>query len=182
MVQVDGSVAAKQGIRFVFQDGSRIIFRISVSHATRLHPGLPGWETTGGGGIDASTLASRTCLSLALVERTLQRWRFRPLLCRPVPGVDPDLTHARLWLPVQGTGSAGATVRLYVEQYEPDTAKHGTDAQEALKPLIGEDLHMLYIQQAAEMHRLVWLCCSGSFGFGSSCRVWRFLHPLSRLT
>lgn len=29
-VQVDGSVAAKQGIRFVFQDGSRIIFRISV--------------------------------------------------------------------------------------------------------------------------------------------------------
>jgi phosphoglucomutase len=39
VVQVDGSVAAKQGIRFVFQDGSRIIFRISVSHAARLDPG-----------------------------------------------------------------------------------------------------------------------------------------------
>lgn len=34
VVQVDGSVAAKQGIRFVFSDGSRIIFRISV----RTHP------------------------------------------------------------------------------------------------------------------------------------------------
>ena len=28
--QVDGSVAAKQGVRFVFTDGSRIIFRLSV--------------------------------------------------------------------------------------------------------------------------------------------------------
>lgn len=61
---VDGSVAAKQGIRFVFSDGSRFIFRLS------------------------------------------------------------------------GTGSAGATVRLYVEQYEPDVSKQGVDAQEALKPLI----------------------------------------------
>jgi phosphoglucomutase len=72
---VDGSVAAKQGIRFVFQDGSRIIFRIS------------------------------------------------------------------------GTGSAGATVRLYVEQYEPDTAKHGTDAQEALKPLIDVALNLSKLQE-----------------------------------
>ena len=39
---------------------------------------------------------------------------------------------------VQGTGSAGATVRLYVEQYEPDKSKHMADAQQALKPLIGE--------------------------------------------
>uniref|UniRef100_A0A0D6QXZ6 Alpha-D-phosphohexomutase alpha/beta/alpha domain-containing protein n=1 Tax=Araucaria cunninghamii TaxID=56994 RepID=A0A0D6QXZ6_ARACU len=61
---VDGSVASKQGIRFVFTDGSRIIFRLS------------------------------------------------------------------------GTGSAGATIRLYVEQYEPDVSKHEMDAQTALKPLI----------------------------------------------
>ena len=39
---------------------------------------------------------------------------------------------------MQGTGSAGATVRLYVEQYEPDKSKHMADAQQALKPLIGE--------------------------------------------
>ncbi|KAK8961347.1 hypothetical protein KSP40_PGU015384 [Platanthera guangdongensis] len=63
--EVDGSVSSKQGIRFVFTDGSRIIFRLS------------------------------------------------------------------------GTGSAGATVRLYVEQFEPDISNHDMDAQEALKSLIG---------------------------------------------
>ncbi|XP_010255608.1 PREDICTED: phosphoglucomutase, chloroplastic-like isoform X2 [Nelumbo nucifera] len=61
---VDGSIVTKQGIRFVFTDGSRIIFRLS------------------------------------------------------------------------GTGSAGATVRIYVEQFEPDVSKHNMDAQTALKPLI----------------------------------------------
>ncbi|CAI0404073.1 unnamed protein product [Linum tenue] len=61
---VDGSVASKQGVRFVFSDGSRIIFRLS------------------------------------------------------------------------GTGSAGATVRVYIEQFEPDVSKHDVDAQTALKPLI----------------------------------------------
>lgn len=60
---VDGSVASKQGIRFVSTDGSRIIFRLS------------------------------------------------------------------------GTGSAGATVRVYVEKFEPDVSKHDVDAQAALKPL-----------------------------------------------
>ncbi|KAG1362455.1 phosphoglucomutase, chloroplastic [Cocos nucifera] len=61
---VDGSVALKQGLRFVFTDGSRIIYRLS------------------------------------------------------------------------GTGSAGATIRIYIEQFEPDVAKHEMDAQMALKPLI----------------------------------------------
>ncbi|KAK1297220.1 hypothetical protein QJS10_CPB15g00708 [Acorus calamus] len=61
---IDGSVASKQGIRFVFTDGSRIIFRLS------------------------------------------------------------------------GTGSSGATVRIYVEQFEPNDSKHDVDAQTALKPLI----------------------------------------------
>ncbi|XP_074574878.1 phosphoglucomutase, chloroplastic [Curcuma longa] len=61
---VDGSVASKQGLRFVFTDGSRIIYRLS------------------------------------------------------------------------GTGSAGATIRIYIEQFEPDVAKHDVDAQTGLKPLI----------------------------------------------
>uniref|UniRef100_A0A0A9D5P9 Uncharacterized protein n=1 Tax=Arundo donax TaxID=35708 RepID=A0A0A9D5P9_ARUDO len=64
ILQVDGSTVSKQGLRFVFTDGSRIIFRLS------------------------------------------------------------------------GTGSAGATIRLYIEQFESDTSKHGLDAQTALKPLI----------------------------------------------
>lgn len=38
---------------------------------------------------------------------------------------------------LQGTGSAGATVRVYIEQFEPDVSKHDVDAQVALKPLIG---------------------------------------------
>jgi len=38
---------------------------------------------------------------------------------------------------LQGTGSAGATVRVYIEQFEPDASKHDVDAQIALKPLIG---------------------------------------------
>ncbi|KAL7169250.1 hypothetical protein ACSBR2_034318 [Camellia fascicularis] len=53
---VDGIVALKQGVRFVFSDGSRIIFRLS------------------------------------------------------------------------GTGSAGATVRMYIEQFEPDVSEHDMDA------------------------------------------------------
>ncbi|KAK9811703.1 hypothetical protein WJX72_008702 [[Myrmecia] bisecta] len=61
---VDGSVASKQGLRFIFVDGSRIIFRLS------------------------------------------------------------------------GTGSSGATIRLYIEQYSDNESKHGLDAQEALKPII----------------------------------------------
>merc|ERR1712216_692410 len=61
---IDGSVSKNQGVRFVFTDGSRFIFRLS------------------------------------------------------------------------GTGSSGATVRMYIEQYEADPAKQGADAQVALAPLI----------------------------------------------
>ena len=61
---VDGSVSSKQGVRVVFTDGSRIVFRLS------------------------------------------------------------------------GTGTEGATLRVYIERYEPDTAKHGLDPQEALADLI----------------------------------------------
>jgi phosphoglucomutase len=61
---VDGSVSTGQGVRMVFDDGSRIVFRLS------------------------------------------------------------------------GTGTEGATLRLYIERYEPDASKHGLDPQEALADLI----------------------------------------------
>ncbi|SOD89118.1 alpha-D-glucose phosphate-specific phosphoglucomutase [Caenispirillum bisanense] len=61
---VDGSTAAKQGIRIGFADGSRIVYRLS------------------------------------------------------------------------GTGTAGATLRVYIERYEPDAARHDLDPQEALADLI----------------------------------------------
>lgn len=62
---VDGSVSTGQGVRILFVDGSRIIFRLS------------------------------------------------------------------------GTGTEGATLRIYLESFEPDVSKHGMDAQEALTTLIG---------------------------------------------
>jgi len=61
---VDGSVSSNQGIRILFDDGSRIVYRLS------------------------------------------------------------------------GTGTVGATLRIYIESYEPDPGKQLQDPQEALAPLI----------------------------------------------
>ncbi|NBO10550.1 MAG: alpha-D-glucose phosphate-specific phosphoglucomutase, partial [Methylophilaceae bacterium] len=61
---IDGSVSTKQGLRVVFTDGSRIVFRLS------------------------------------------------------------------------GTGTAGATLRIYLEAFEPDTNKHDLDAQTLLAEMI----------------------------------------------
>jgi len=61
---VDGSVSAKQGVRVLFADGSRVVYRLS------------------------------------------------------------------------GTGTAGATLRVYIERFEPDPARHDQDTQEALAGLI----------------------------------------------
>jgi phosphoglucomutase len=61
---VDGSVSTRQGIRLVFEDGSRVVFRLS------------------------------------------------------------------------GTGTEGATLRVYIERFEPDRARHDIDPQQALADLI----------------------------------------------
>ncbi len=61
---VDGSVSEHQGIRILFEGGSRVVFRLS------------------------------------------------------------------------GTGTSGATLRVYIERYEPDPARHGLDTQQALADLI----------------------------------------------
>ena len=61
---VDGSVSRNQGIRVLFEGGSRVVFRLS------------------------------------------------------------------------GTGTSGATLRVYIERYEPDPAKHGLETQAALADLI----------------------------------------------
>lgn len=61
---VDGSISSGQGIRIMFEDGSRIVFRLS------------------------------------------------------------------------GTGTQGATIRIYLESYEPDVSRHDQDAQLALADLI----------------------------------------------
>ncbi len=67
---IDASISTGQGIRIIFSDGSRIVFRLS------------------------------------------------------------------------GTGTEGATLRIYLEAYEPDVSKHKLDAQTALGELIGIALQM----------------------------------------
>ncbi len=43
---------------------------------------------------------------------------------------------ARIVYRLSGTGTAGATLRVYLERFEPDPAKHAQDPQTALRPLI----------------------------------------------
>ncbi len=43
---------------------------------------------------------------------------------------------SRIIFRLSGTGTKGATLRVYLESYEPDTSKHDLDTQLALKPLI----------------------------------------------
>ena len=72
---IDGSVSTKQGLRVLFADGSRIVYRLS------------------------------------------------------------------------GTGTEGATLRIYLEAFEPDSAKHGLDAQEALKEMIQISLQLSQLKE-----------------------------------
>jgi len=43
---------------------------------------------------------------------------------------------SRLVYRLSGTGSSGATVRLYIESYEDDPKSYNTDPQVVLKPLV----------------------------------------------
>lgn len=43
---------------------------------------------------------------------------------------------SRMVFRLSGTGTQGATLRVYLESYEPDSAKHDQDTQKALAPLI----------------------------------------------
>ena len=43
---------------------------------------------------------------------------------------------SRIVFRLSGTGTSGATLRLYVESFEPDTRKHNQETQAALAPLI----------------------------------------------
>ena len=45
---------------------------------------------------------------------------------------------------LSGTGSEGATIRLYIEQYEKDSSKTGRDSQEALAPLVRNLFNFLF--------------------------------------
>ena len=43
---------------------------------------------------------------------------------------------SRIVFRLSGTGTAGATLRVYIERYEPDPARHNLETQAALADLI----------------------------------------------
>ncbi|KAI9253571.1 hypothetical protein BY458DRAFT_542018 [Sporodiniella umbellata] len=54
---------------------------------------------------------------------------------------------SRIVIRLSGTGSQGATVRLYVEKYSNDTSEYTKDTQAALKPLIDVALELSLLEK-----------------------------------
>ena len=54
---------------------------------------------------------------------------------------------SRVVFRLSGTGTAGATLRVYVERYEPDASRHGIETQEALGDLIAAAEHFAEIKK-----------------------------------
>ena len=54
---------------------------------------------------------------------------------------------SRIVVRLSGTGSSGATIRLYIEKHENDKSKFGLDAQEYLKDNIGMATSLLKLQE-----------------------------------
>ncbi len=54
---------------------------------------------------------------------------------------------SRIVFRLSGTGTEGATLRLYLESYDPDVARHHLDAQEALAELVGIALEISELRQ-----------------------------------
>ena len=53
---------------------------------------------------------------------------------------------SRIVVRLSGTGSSGATIRLYVERHEPDSSKFGLDAQEYLNDNISLAIELLQLK------------------------------------
>jgi phosphoglucomutase len=60
---------------------------------------------------------------------------------------------ARIVYRLSGTGTSGATLRVYIESAEPDASKQNLDAQTALKPLIDASLQISDLQRLTGRHK-----------------------------
>jgi phosphoglucomutase len=58
---------------------------------------------------------------------------------------------SRIVLRLSGTGTHGATLRVYLESYEPDVAKQSLDPQIALKDLIAITDELAHIRELTGM-------------------------------
>lgn len=54
---------------------------------------------------------------------------------------------ARVVFRLSGTGSSGATIRMYLEKYEKDVTKHGQAAPVALKSLADRAIQLVKIKE-----------------------------------
>lgn len=48
---------------------------------------------------------------------------------------------------LSGTGSAGATIRMYLERFEKDVEKHGESAPVALQSLASRAIELVQLQK-----------------------------------
>lgn len=60
---------------------------------------------------------------------------------------------SRIVFRLSGTGTEGATLRIYMEAFEPDVAQHHLDAQQALAPLIGIALEISELHKRTGMNQ-----------------------------
>jgi len=60
---------------------------------------------------------------------------------------------SRIVFRLSGTGSAGATVRLYVEKYSRNQEEYSRDTQEGLKPLIEVALSLSKLQEFLKVEK-----------------------------
>ena len=93
-----------------------------VDHLRRLLPDLPG-RTLGNQRVSyADDFAYTDPIDGSCSERQGIRIGFE--------------SGARIVYRLSGTGTAGATLRVYLEYFEPDPARHQQDTQEAMRPLV----------------------------------------------
>jgi phosphoglucomutase len=59
---------------------------------------------------------------------------------------------ARVVFRLSGTGTVGATLRVYLERYEPDRSRHGLDPQQALAPVIAAAEELARIRSRTGRH------------------------------
>lgn len=59
------------------------------------------------------------------------------------PSGDP----ARVVFRLSGTGSAGATIRMYLERFEKDISKHDESAPDALRSLAARAVGLVLMQE-----------------------------------
>ena len=130
---MDGSVSDNQGIRYIFADGSRFVFRLS---------GAMRWPAAVNSDFSLAACAWGLPVSSRPPNRcwepptwTLTELRLTLAAAFPSP--------AATWLSqvndFAGTGSSGATIRMYIEKYVPPEAGHDAlslETAEAVAPLV----------------------------------------------